>query len=109
MTSGGGQRGVAIVGAVLGSFGLAATAYGAVPQFVAARFNNEGGVRNLDGSSDEFGAIDAAINFIPLGVTLLVATGIGLAFANRNFYAAGLLGLAQLTWLFGFAPGPWIS
>lgn len=95
-------------GVALVMLGLAASCFGLYTAYVTARFNTGFQTRSFDGSTENFGPVDAAINFLPLGLTALVAVGIGAAWALRNRRAAVLLSLAQMLWVFAFAPGMWI-
>jgi hypothetical protein len=109
VTSESNHRRIKAMGAALAVIGLVTSCYGLYFQFISARLNNAGRFRNADGSSDGFGTFDAAINLVPMGITVLVAIGISIALALRNFYAAAFLAVAQMTWLFAFAPGAWIN
>ena len=89
--------------------GLAVSCFGLYASYITARFNTGFQTRSVDGTTDNFGPLDAAVNFIPLGITALVAVGIGAALASRNPGAAVFLSLTQMLWVFAFSPGMWIS
>ena len=96
-------------GVALPALGLAVSVYGLYWAYVTACFNTESQVRSFNGSTENFGPLDAAMNFVPLGITALVAIGICGAWALRKPSVAAVLSLAQIVWLFVFAPGMWIS
>lgn len=96
-------------GVALSAFGLAASCFGLYGWYRAARFNTQFQSTNFGGPSENFGPLDAVMNFVPLGGIALVGIGIGVAWALGNLRAAALLSLAQILALIAFPSGMWIS
>ncbi|WP_309629323.1 hypothetical protein [Brevundimonas sp.] len=109
MTRTPGRQGVKAAGTAFSALGVATSCFASYAWFDSARFNTEFKSTNFGGPAENFGPLDAMMNFVPAGGVALIGIGILVTWIAGKLRAACLLSLTQIIALVVIRPGMWIS